>query len=73
MTDLLITPCGRDESLSYKPFTEETLAQHIRDCHTCNPPVMRANSFQYKRITGKSIPDGAYFALRNEGAPEGWE
>lgn len=57
--------CGRLESNSGKPFTEDTLSQHIRDAHqqgkkakSCEPRFALTDM-----IACEDTPDGAYFAL----------
>lgn len=30
------TPCGRIRSLGGKPYTSDSLRQHVENCHKCN-------------------------------------
>lgn len=64
MNKQLITPCGKYESNNSKPFTKETLDQHINDCSWCQA------GFSPSGTDNLDIPDGAYWAMKLE--EEGW-
>lgn len=55
--------CKRTHSGSGKPFTKETLSQHIRDAHgpTCSEMFPLT-----QMIASDDMPDGAYFAMAHE-------
>jgi hypothetical protein len=64
--DQLVTPCGRYESGSCKPFTEETLKQHELDCPACQLIALGIDPSD--NIDEES--DGVYWAMQLE--KEGW-
>ena len=64
--------CGKTRSNSGKLFTTETLAQHEKDCKTCQFEILEDRTLAEHfpdlfpltdMIADPDMPDGAYFAL----------
>ncbi len=69
MRQLKCPHCGRMQSKnSQKPWTEESLAQHIRDAHTHRREQRQSRDAEFDfsvtdAIAGPDTPDGAYWAI----------
>lgn len=64
MTKLSCEICGRIKSRSGKPFTVQSLKQHLRDAH-----LHEIGDYYFEltdMLADDDMPDGAYFALAHE-------
>lgn len=58
--------CGKTHSNSGKPFTENTLRQHVRDAHFVWHKDDNDVSLELTDMIAGDEPDGAYFAIAHE-------
>lgn len=63
--------CGKTKSTSGKPFTEESLKQHLESCKKCHNHHVReledaGLDADIYDLIGDDVPDGAFWAMYNE-------